>query len=291
MFLIDKLQYLVFNTPQIDKMTDYYERILGMIKLDGSPENEVWLGQFSNTPALILRKDTSVSLGEVGLSIVGKAEFEEIIQRLQTKGISYDVSDSDILGKTIRFNDYDGHPLCLYLSSHISLERSNRIPRTGPQLGRIQHVTFASPDPYKLAEFYEEVLNFRISDRVEGGKFVWFRTDEDHHTVAAAAHIEAGLDHYAFELPDWDSFKEWCDHLGEEDVEVIWGPGRHGPGNNLFIFTLDPDGHRIEYSSEMERFRDKHMEYSARIWKESAQTVNLWGVGAPWARNLPELGR
>ncbi|HWK23368.1 MAG TPA: VOC family protein [Ureibacillus sp.] len=288
MFLINKLEYLVFNTAQIDKMRDYYERILGMTLIEGSPEDEVWLGKNSNIPELILRKSEKASLGEAGFSVLGEDELREIKFRLQVRGIEHEESESELFGKTLSFKDRDGHPLRVHLLNNVSAEVTKRVPRTGPQLGRIQHVTYASPAPIELANFYEGVLDFRISDKVEGNKFVWLRTDPDHHTVAAAAHVEAGLDHYAFELPDWESFKIWCDHLAEEDVEVVWGPGRHGPGNNLFIFTLDPDGNRIEYSAEMEKFRDKYMEFTPRLWKESAQTVNLWGVGAPWARKLPE---
>lgn len=288
MFLIDKLQYLVFNTPKMEAMTDFYERIHGMTRIESGKEDEVWLGQYSSIPALILRKATTASLCEVGLTCHGEDAWKEIIKRLEARGIAYEVSESEIFGKTGRFADSDGHQLNIHLPKHVSPLANRNAARVGPQLGRLQHVTYASPSPLTLAEFYVDVLNFRISDKVEGNKFVWFRTDSDHHTVAAAAHTEVGLDHYAYELPDWDAFKEWCDYLGEQDVEVIWGPGRHGPGNNLFIFTLDPDGNRIEYSGEMEKFRDKHMDYTARVWKEKPQTVNLWGVGAPWARKLPE---
>lgn len=288
MFLINKLQYLVFNTAQMDKMRDYYERILGMTLIESSPENEVWLGKNSNLPEIILRKSDKASLGDIGFTVHGEDELQEILYRLRQKNIVYNYTDSELFGKTVSFKDYDGHPLHVHLLKNVSQKGTNRIPRTGPQLGRLQHVTYASPSPNDLANFYEEILNFQVSDKVEGGKFVWMRTDPDHHTVAAAAHLEAALDHYAFELPDWESFKTWCDYLGEEGVEVVWGPGRHGPGNNLFIFTIDPDGNRIEYSAEMEKFRDKYMEFTPRLWKESPQTVNLWGVGAPWARKLPE---
>ncbi len=288
MFLIDKLQYLVFNTAQMEEMRDYYERILGMRLIEGSPENEIWLGQNTNLPEIILRQSDKASLVDVGFTVPNENALQEIVYRLRERAISFTETESELFGKRVSFNDCDGHPLHVHLLKDVSQKSSHRIPRIGPQLGRLQHVTYASPSPTKIAKFYEEILNFRVSDTVEGDKFVWMRTDPDHHTVAAAAHVEAALDHFAFELPDWDSFKTWCDFLGEEGVEVVWGPGRHGPGNNLFIFTIDPDGNRIEYSAEMEKFRDKYMEFSPRLWKECPQTVNLWGVGAPWVRKLPE---
>jgi catechol 2,3-dioxygenase len=42
------------------------------------------------------------------------------------------------------------------------------------------------------------------------------------------------------------------------------GPGRHGPGNNLFVFFDDPSGNHIELSAEMERFHDDLVDYPVR---------------------------
>jgi catechol-2,3-dioxygenase len=99
------------------------------------------------------------------------------------------------------------------------------------------------------------------------------------------AHASAiGLDHYAFELADWAAFRAWGDFLAAQGVDIIWGPGRHGPGNNLFFFVLDPDGNRVEFSCEMEQFHDETMTYTPRIWEADPHTVNLWGPGPPWRR-------
>ncbi len=34
---------------------------------------------------------------------------------------------------------------------------------------------------------------------------------------------------------------------------IQWGPGRHGPGNNLFNYFIDPFGVVIEYTAEVEQ--------------------------------------
>lgn len=287
MFLVDKMQYLVFNTPKLEAMQDYYERILGLPLIEESPQNEVWLGQNSNNPTIILRKSVEASLGEVGMTVRNKEAFDKVIENLERKALAYETYISPNLGETVAFDDSDGHAIRLHLLPYVSGPNLKNAASIGPKLGRLQHTTYASVAPYQLAEFYEEVLEFKISDEVDGQGFVWLRTDEDHHTIAAASNVSNGLDHYAFELPDWASFKEWCDYLGEQDVEVVWGPGRHGPGNNLFIFTIDPDGNRIEYSAEMEKFHDRFVSYSKRVWKNQRQTLNLWGPGAPWKRQLP----
>jgi catechol 2,3-dioxygenase len=54
---------------------------------------------------------------------------------------------------------------------------------------------------------------------------------------------------------------------------LMWGPGRHGPGNNLFIFIEDPDGNWIEVSAELEVVHDR----PAVDWPHERRTLNLWG--------------
>ena len=39
--------------------------------------------------------------------------------------------------------------------------------------------------------------------------------------------------------------------------DTAWGPGRHGPGNNLFVFYTYPDGDWIEISGELETIYDR----------------------------------
>jgi len=124
-----------------------------------------------------------------------------------------------------------------------------------------------------------------------GDQFVWLRCNREHHTVAIVQAPEVGLDHYCYEIPDWASLKTWCDELANTGVPVRWGPGRHGPGNNLFIMFDDPDGVHIELNCEVERFWDDRAEYPPvpRRWDVSDRTVNLWGGAPDWRR--PRAGQ
>lgn len=54
---------------------------------------------------------------------------------------------------------------------------------------------------------------------------------------------------------------------------MIWGPGRHGPGNNLFAFIEDLDGNKIEISGELEIIHDRKI----KKWPHEPRTLNLWG--------------
>ena len=64
--------------------------------------------------------------------------------------------------------------------------------------------------------------------------------------------------------------------LAARRIFVKWGPGRHGPGNNLFLFFHDPDGNWVELSAELERVSE---ERPIGNWPHEERTLNSWGQG------------
>ena len=101
-----------------------------------------------------------------------------------------------------------------------------------------------------LLPFYSEQLGFLLSDRVEdrdrNATACFLRSDAEHHSFGIFAAPANRLDHHSYETDSWNDIRDWADHLASIDVELAWGPGRHGPGNNLFLMFDDPDGNKIE---------------------------------------------
>ena len=44
------------------------------------------------------------------------------------------------------------------------------------------------------------------------------------------------LNHIAFEMPDLDSVMRGAGRMRDDGRGIEWGPGRHGPGNNVFCY-------------------------------------------------------
>jgi hypothetical protein len=74
--------------------------------------------------------------------------------------------------------------------------------------------------------------------------------------------------------------RDWADRMGSLRIPLWWGPGRHGVGNNLFFMIEDPDGHKVEFSAEIERMP---REMAWRTWPHEQRTLNLWG--SAWMRS------
>jgi len=102
---------------------------------------------------------------------------------------------------------------------------------------------------------------------------VFMRSNHEHHTIGVFFQHRTGVDHHSYEAAEWGILKDWCDRFGDRHIRIEWGPGRHGPGNNLFAFIKDPDENWIEISAELEIIYDR----PAKTWKHAERTLNLWG--------------
>ena len=141
----------------------------------------------------------------------------------------------------------------------------------------LQHLTFASEDVESFQNFYENKLGFQVTDRVvknNGELATCFATsNHEHHTIACFKSSKKGMDHHSYEAGDWNHIKGWCDHFASNNIKLVWGPGRHGPGNNLFVFIEDIDGNWIEISAELETVHGRPV----KNWPQEERTLNLWG--------------
>jgi catechol 2,3-dioxygenase len=148
--------------------------------------------------------------------------------------------------------------------------------------GRLQHVVVASPRLPEMIRFYEDALGFVPSDYVHesGGNraptVAFYRCDPEHHSFAVFRADESRPDHHAYEASCWNDIRDWADHMASHGIKLWWGPGRHGPGNNLFFMIKDPQGYLIEISAELEIVPDA---VEKRSWPHEERTLNLWGPG------------
>ena len=148
--------------------------------------------------------------------------------------------------------------------------------------GRLQHFVCATTQLPEMIGFYRG-LGMVESDRVldkEQLAASFLRSDPEHHSFAAFRAPESRPDHHCYETSGWLDIRDWADRMGRLGIVLWWGPGRHGPGNNLFFMVEDPDGHKVEFSAELE-LMPKEMPH--RTWPHEQRTLNLWG--SAWMRS------
>ncbi len=178
----------------------------------------------------------------------------------------------------IAVRDPDGR-LAVFGLRHESATPAAGVGAAARMPGRLQHVVVASSRLPEMMRFYEDVLGFVPSDYVREGDertVAFYRTDSEHHSFAVFRAPESRPDHHSYETSCWNDIRDWADHMAGLRIKLWWGPGRHGPGNNLFFMIHDPQGYLIELSAEIEVVPD---EITGRFWPHEERTLNLWGPG------------
>jgi catechol 2,3-dioxygenase len=173
-------------------------------------------------------------------------------------------------------------PMGLVLELYTGMEREPlSVEHYMPPLARrLGHVSFATIDSAEMARFLVDVLEFRVTDTL-GDRVSWFRCDTDHHGIALVKAGKDELHHYDFELENWGAIERYADHLALQDKRLVWGPGRHGPGRNLYTYLPDPDNIIVEGYADLLVVPDE-ANYKPIDWSSFGDAaLNLWGPMPP----------
>jgi catechol 2,3-dioxygenase-like lactoylglutathione lyase family enzyme len=264
------LHYLQFGSPQPAKLAQFaYDAIQMTVHRDG----DHWI---CDAPGrlLVYSPGQPKTLLSAGYAVDDPAILEALKGRLAMHEVSLEAAPLPFFeDDSVTFRDPDGN--CMSFGRPRAMR-----PAAEGLPARLQHVVVASTDAERMTRFYTEVVGFRLSDRVlddEGGlRTSFMRTDREHHSLAVFKADTCRLDHHCYETTNWNLLRDWADHFSEAGLTLQWGPGRHGPGNNLFIFVHDPDDNWLEISAELE-IVDEHR--SVGVWPQAERTLNLWGKG------------
>ena len=133
----------------------------------------------------------------------------------------------------------------------------------------------------------------RVSDWM-ADFFSFLRCDRDHHTINLVGTGQNAHFHTAFELRDWSHMQTAADMLSRNGYKIIWGPGRHGIGHNLFTYHRGPNGLITELFCELDQVADDGIRLCSsrargiatirrwpKVWPKGPESANLWGPPPP----------
>jgi catechol 2,3-dioxygenase-like lactoylglutathione lyase family enzyme len=240
----------------------------------------VCLGNDSDQLTMVLERAADNHLGTIAFELAPNSELGELQRSLSNLGIRSEVRSDSLPGvpKTLTFNDPDGHRIELFSEWQFCKPIE---PIRGLAVNKLGHVALRAPDPQASAQFFRDVLGFRVSDRIEEN-FVFMRCGFEHHSMNFARGVDGRLHHLAFELRDASHMHQACDLLGRRGIPILWGPVRHGPGHNVAVYHRNPDGYLIELFYDMDLMVDEELGYfEPRPWHhDRPQRPKTW-IGLP----------
>ena len=141
---------------------------------------------------------------------------------------------------------------------------------------KLTHVVLNARDAEGAAQLAEDVLGFTISDRTKGMVFV--RCNTSHHSIAFARAGYSSLNHIAFEMEDLDAVMRGIGRMRDAGFAPAWGPGRHGPGANVFAYFIAPFGAVVEFSTAVEQVGPDYRTGTPEDWTWPPNRIDQWGM-------------
>jgi catechol 2,3-dioxygenase-like lactoylglutathione lyase family enzyme len=274
MIQVRRLGHATLATPDLEKQVDYWTSVIGL-KLVDRGKDHAHLATKLGQEAIALERGAS-QLTKYAFQVGPDGDLGELAAALQKAGVSVERRNdiSPGVAEAIAFRDPDGVLIEVFADAKFhGHDKSD----TGIGPLKFGHVAHRVTDVQKHAAFYTDILGFRMSDWI-GDHFVFLRCGPDHHTVNFVGGKTTRMHHIAFELKDWAHVQTACDFLGGRNIDIIWGPGRHGPGHNVFTYHRNPDDQIVELFTEMDKMLDESLGYfDPRPWhRERPQRPKVW---------------
>ncbi len=232
------------------------------------------------------RAAARTQLHHLSFEVDTDAELAALAARLKMAGIELTLSPRDgdaELGDTLWFSDPDGNRIEISVTlDEYLLASAQRTRRVLLRPYTLQHVALYTQRLEEMVEFYTEALGFDISDWLLR-ESAWLRCNNNHHSMMFTQGKQ-GIDHIGYTISDGPELLRWADHLSRQQVAVLWGPARHGAGNDLFLRCADAEGIHLELSTEMQQYYDRDVTTPPRLWHTRAMALNLWGALPSWLR-------
>lgn len=291
--LVYRLGYVALNVANLNACIEDSVHVTGLSIVDRSSKRAL-LTSNARHAELILHQTGNNEVRCIGLEVLEQNAIAAVARKVREAGLRL-ISDKPSLPaieRSVTFVTSEGH----VIEVHTPMVRDQRQRHVGPGIHPrcIDHVNLAAVDPAKIADELQHVLGLRLSERTTGHEVVWLRAADGRHHTVAVLKGRSGIHHHSWEFSGFSDFKRLGDTLDSLDRCIVWGPGRHGAGDNLFSYYVNAGGFLVECSAEMEIISDP--DFQPRIVDpgenlSNAKVVNRWGALPPkeWLMHCNEF--
>lgn len=281
---ISHVMSVALAVPNIDEATTFYRDLWQLELLDKDGDRRYFGAGCAEDHILRLRQDDIARVDLVTFAVRSPADVDAIVERVglaeggavvEQPGARQDRGG----GYAARFFDVDGR--LVELATDVAQRPFREVEEGESRPRHISHIVFNTPDIQRTRRWYEQVLDFRISDWVQDF-FCFLRTGRTHHIVAFAQSGHASLNHVSFEMRGLDEFMRGTGRLMRQGVQPVWGPGRHGAGGNTFSYFREPtSGFVMEYTTALQLIDEEHG-WTPKVWGTSPEETDQWGTSNPF---------
>lgn len=267
-----RLRSIELVLPEADKAVDFFINIWHITSA-GITNNIHYLRGSGTFPYLVALEEGKKPFVRSVTFVCTEAELDAIKIKIIQNGLpARPETSSDLGGGTGLIVELIEGELLRFLVGADEVKSSNDIDLPV----KLTHVVFNAEDAEQSGYLVEELLNFKVSDRTKGMVFV--RCNDSHHSTAFARAGFSSLNHIAFEMQDVDAVMRGIGRLRDHSFKPAWGPGRHGPGDNIFAYFIAPFGAVVEFSTAVNKVEKDYLTGDPEDWTWPSNRIDQWGL-------------
>jgi catechol-2,3-dioxygenase len=278
--MITHLRHIALKTPDPKAMAEFYQAKWGL-KIVEEKDGEYYLrGTGSEQFILACVHGEERGIKQIAFGMSDKSGVDQWADKLAKANVTIHQTphELDTPGGGYGFQIVDPEGRCLEFSSDVTPANKTETWDAPVKPRKISHTVLNTADFEGISKFFTEKLGFRISDWSEQ-QMVFLRVNTDHHSVAFNRAPHASLNHVAYELESIDTVMRGIGNLQRKGVKPLWGPGRHGPGNNVFCYFQDAAGYVCEYTAEV--YQIDEATHQPEVWERVPEKMDRWGISGP----------
>jgi catechol 2,3-dioxygenase len=267
---ISQLAHVELLTPTLEESARFFTDVMGLDE-EARDAESVYLrcwGDFS-TYSLQLTEAPQPALGHIGWRTEGPEALERAVARLEQAGVGESWSEGQYgHGPAYRYRGPGGHVQEVFWEveryrpsdakrSAFPARPQRHAPR-GASPRQLDHITVNTADPIGDSEWYRDTLGFRFMEYTgldENPDLIVFSmvtTNEKSHDLGLIVdftEVPGRLNHLAFWVDAVEDVLRAADVLMEAGTHIEFGPGRHGMGEQTYLYFREPGGLRLEINS------------------------------------------
>ena len=268
--LLSQLAHVELLTPQPEESLRFFREVLGLEESERGPGSAYlrgWGDHFHHS--VVLSESAAPGLGHAAWRAEGPQELEEAVARLERSGLGEGWHEGGPgHGPAYRFRGPGGHLHEVFweverhrappaLASPFP-NRPQRFDPRGVAARQLDHITVATADVMGDVAWYRDTLGHRfmewtvLDESSEIVVFAMVTTNEKSHDLGLIADMAGGrgrVHHLAFWLDSRDELHRAADVLLNAGVALEFGPGRHGMGEQEYLYFREPGGVRLELNT------------------------------------------
>jgi catechol-2,3-dioxygenase len=279
-FEIEALRSVQFEVPDLARAEAFYTDVWGLAVAERDT-NSLWLRGTGDDPYLLgLHGADQAAIRDMTFRATSAQALETLAAGIGDAGMTVStplsaITDEPAGGIGLAFVDPRGRTIRIV---HDDV-RSTAVALQPDRPERLAHVNINSTDVDADVALFETMLGFKLTDRSKMMGFV--RTNSDHHSIVIAQAPVNTLNHVAFLLPTWEGVMLASGRLIDHGHPIAWGVGRHGPGDNVFAYFVDPFGFVVEHTAEVLQVDDQYRIGGPEDWTWAPGRTDQWGIAPP----------